>query len=70
MSNANKLFFAFALGFSAAVFVSQATAQHAAQQSAAGEAAIHRCINQAHRGHLRQVNPSAVRQPEKWRHED
>ena len=62
----NNLFLALALGLSTAAFASPATAQ----QSAGRDAAIHRCINQAHRGHLRQVNPSAVRQPEKWRHED
>jgi len=45
MSNANKLLFALALGFSAAAIASQATAQ----QSGARDAAIHRCINQAHR---------------------
>jgi hypothetical protein len=45
MSNANRLFFALALGVSAAAFASQATAQ----QSAARDAAIHKCINQAHR---------------------
>jgi hypothetical protein len=44
MSNANKLFFAFALAVSAAAFVSQATAQQA--QQSARDAAIH---NQAHR---------------------
>ena len=47
MSNASKLFFALALAVSAAVFVSQATAQQG-QQSTRDEA-IHRCINQAHR---------------------
>jgi hypothetical protein len=47
MSNANKLFFAFALAVSAAAFVSQATAQQA--QQSARDAAIHKCINQAHR---------------------
>jgi hypothetical protein len=46
MSNANKLFFALALAVSPA-FVSQATAQQA--QRSARDAAIHKCINQAHR---------------------
>jgi hypothetical protein len=45
MRNANNLFHALALGLFAAAFASQATAQ----QSAARDAAIHRCINQAHR---------------------
>jgi hypothetical protein len=45
MSNANKVFFALALGFSAAAVASQATAQ----QSGGRDAAIHKCINQAHR---------------------
>ena len=44
MSNVNKLFFALALAVSAAAFVSQATAQQSAR-----DAAIHKCINQAHR---------------------
>jgi hypothetical protein len=44
MSNANKLFRALALGVLAAAFASEATAQ----QNAARDAAIHRCINQAH----------------------
>ena len=48
MGNANNVFFVLALGFSAAAFASQATAQQAAQQSAR-DAAIHKCINQAHR---------------------
>jgi hypothetical protein len=47
MSNANKLFFALALAVSAAAFVSQGMAQQA--QQSARDAAIHRCINQAHR---------------------
>jgi hypothetical protein len=47
MSNANKLFFALALAVSAAAFVSQTTAQQA--QQSARDAAIHKCINQAHR---------------------
>src|SRR6516165_10130071 len=47
MSNANKLFFALALAVSAAAFVSQATAQQA--QQSARDAAMHKCINQAHR---------------------
>jgi len=45
MSNANKLFFAAALGFSVAAFAWQAMAQ----QSGSRDAAIHKCINQAHR---------------------
>ena len=49
MSNANTLVFALALGLSAAAFAWQAMAQQTAQQSAARDAAIHRCINQAHR---------------------
>jgi hypothetical protein len=44
-----SLFFALALGFSGAAFAWQAMAQQTAQQSAARDAAIHRCINQAHR---------------------
>jgi hypothetical protein len=47
MSNANKLFFALALAVSAAAFVSQTTAQQA--QQSARDAAIHKCVNQAHR---------------------
>jgi hypothetical protein len=49
MSNANKLFFPVALGFSVATFAWPATAQQTAQQSASRDAAILRCINQAHR---------------------
>ena len=45
MSNAKKRFFALALGFSAAAIASQATAQ----QSGARDAAIQKCVNQAHR---------------------
>jgi hypothetical protein len=48
MSNANRLVFALALGLSAAASAWQAMAQQTAQQSAR-DAAIHRCINQAHR---------------------
>jgi hypothetical protein len=49
MSKTSRLFFALALGFSGAAFASHATAQQTAQQSAARDAAILRCINQAHR---------------------
>jgi len=49
MSNANKLFFRVALGFSAVTFAYPAMAQQTAQQSASRDAAILRCINQAHR---------------------
>jgi hypothetical protein len=48
MGNANKLIIALAFGVFAAAFASEATAQQT-QQSAARDAAIHRCINQAHR---------------------
>jgi hypothetical protein len=44
MSNTNKLFFALALGFFVAAIASQAPAQQSTR-----DAAIHRCINQAHR---------------------
>jgi hypothetical protein len=44
MSTTDKLFFALVLGLSAAAFASQAPAQQSAR-----DAAIHRCINQAHR---------------------
>ena len=44
MSYGSKFFFALALAVSAAAFVSQATAQQSAR-----DAAIHKCINQAHR---------------------
>jgi hypothetical protein len=44
MFKANKHLVALALGLSAAAFASQATAQ---QQSAARDAAIHKCIAQA-----------------------
>ena len=47
MSNASKLFFALTFALSGAVFVSQATAQQA--QQSARNAAIHKCVNQAHR---------------------
>ena len=49
MSKTNRLFFALALGFSGAAVAWQAVAQQTAQQSAARDAAIHRCVNQAHR---------------------
>ena len=45
MRDTNDLFLALALGLSIAAFASPATAQ----QSAGRDAAIHRCINQAHR---------------------
>jgi hypothetical protein len=45
MSKANKYFVVLALGLSAAAFGTQAMAQ----QSAARDAAIHRCSVQAHR---------------------
>ena len=48
MSSANTLVCALALGLSATAFAWQAVAQQTAQQSAR-DAAIHRCINQAHR---------------------
>ena len=49
MSNANKLFFAVALGFSLTAFAWQTKTQQTAQQSGSRDAAIHKCINPAHR---------------------